>query len=214
MIYEFGNRNKPLGNFDQKLWNDFQPNWKQVRSIACAEVIHAKQECGCVDALWTRFNDLPIAVITADCVPLLLHQKDFKAVAAIHAGWEGTLQRIVPHFFNHLPQDLAQPADWIVRIGPSIRACCYEFGLDLIEKFKDVFPGITPTLLTPTPRHLDLIAILKHELSILGVKIESVDPRCTYCSQDEAEGREVPEFFSYRRGDRNSRQYSIVMKTK
>ncbi len=210
VIFEFGNREQPLGNFDPKLWQRARPNWKQIRSIGCAEVKTPMQECGNVDALWTREARIPVGVITADCVPLLLYRNDLKAVAAIHAGWEGTLQQIVPHFFNTLPGDLRNPTEWTVKIGPSIRACCYEFGLDLIERFRMTFPALKHTEMTPSPRRLDLIAILRHQLNEPEVTVEFIDKRCTYCSMTNSGGQ---EFFSYRKGDRNTRQYSIVMKT-
>jgi YfiH family protein len=208
-IFEFGNRSHPIGKLDKNIWERLKPNWKQIRTVNVAEVKTPNEECGEVDALWTRVSGIPIAVTTADCVPILLYRKDSAAVAAVHAGWQGTLQRIVPKFFEALPSELCVPSEWIAKLGPSIRACCYEFGDDLIAKFKEEFPNLTPEQLTPKPRHLDLIAILSSELHALSVEIESVEDACTFCKKD-SEGKAV--CFSYRQGDRNSRQYSIIMK--
>jgi YfiH family protein len=206
--FAFGNREYPTGNLPQEVW-DLRPRWKQMRSIGVAEVKKPQDECGQVDALWTRETGIPLGVTTADCVPILLYRKDQKAVAAIHAGWEGTLQRIIPTFFRSLPLDLATPSDWIAKIGPSIRACCYEFGEELLTKFRSEFSDLPVEVMIPTARHLDLIAILSHELKALGVRVESIEPECTFHTRN---GSGALVFFSYRQGDRNSRQYSIVMK--
>ena len=206
--FEFGNRRNPIGTLDEAAWS-LRPRWKQRRGIGVAEVTCVNDECGEVDALWTRLPGIPLAVTTADCVPILLYRRDSGAIAAIHAGWEGTVQHIVPAFFASLPTDLSDPSGWIAKLGPSIRACCYEFGEDLIARFRNEFPALASDEITPRPRHLDLIAILSHELTNLGVTVESVDPHCTFCTR-ETNGE--LRFFSYRQGDRNSRQYSIVSK--
>jgi YfiH family protein len=207
--FEFGNRKNPTGNLSKEEWEKLQPRWKQIRSDQIAEVKFSGEECGQVDALWTRQSGIPLGVTTADCVPILLYRKDEAAVGVIHAGWEGTLVRIVPKFFAALPDDLKTPSEWVAKLGPSIRACCYEFGEDLLAQFRTEFSDLSEGEIAPTPRHLDLIAILSHELKRLGVAIESVDPQCTYCTR-ELNGD--LRFFSYRQGDRNSRQYSIVSK--
>jgi YfiH family protein len=206
---DFGNRKNPNGTWEKDVWEKLRPRWKQVRGAAIAEVHRHAEEVGEVDALWTREPGIPLGVTTADCVPILLYRKDLKAVAAVHAGWQGTILRIVPKFFESLPEDLRTPSEWIAKMGPSIRACCYEFGDDLLERFRSEFSDMAPEAITPVPRHLDLIAILTHELATLGVEIESIDPQCTFCTR-ETNGD--LRFFSYRQGDRNSRQYSILMK--
>ena len=207
--FDFGSRKKPLGNWEIDSWEKLKPCWKQVAGTRLVEVKVSQEECGEADALWTRKSGIPIGVLTADCVPLLLYREDQKGIAAIHAGWQGTLLRIVPKFFEALPSDLNQPSDWSVKLGPSIRACCYEFGEDLLTRFYSEFKSMDQNLMVPKPRHLDLIAILSHELRVFGAKIDSIDPRCTFCSRES--DNELTHY-SYRRGDRKSRQYSIVMK--
>ena len=207
--FDFGNRKNPVGRWEDSEWTRLKPRFKQVRKADIAEVKSLNQECGEVDAFWTREAGLPLGITTADCVPLLFYRDDGKAIGAVHAGWEGTILRIVPKFFASLPADLNRPHDWKVRLGSSIRACCYEFGEDLITRFQSEFPELDPKIMVPMPRHLDLVAILKHELSVLGVQIESIDPQCTFCTLGEDS---APRFFSFRRGDRLSRQYSIIVR--
>jgi YfiH family protein len=207
--FDFGNRKNPVGTWTDLAWENLKPRFKQVRKADIAEVKTRNQVCGEVDAFWTREINMPLGITTADCVPLLFYRDDGKAIGAVHAGWEGTLLRIVPQFFAALPDDLKNPRDWKVKLGPSIRACCYEFGEDLIARFQAEFPKLDPKIMLPSPRHLDLIAILKHELEALSVQIESIDPECTFCTLD-TDG--APRFFSFRRGDRMSRQYSIIVR--
>lgn len=207
MRFTFGDQKKNLLDYSESEWEKLRPRWKQVHGVNCAEVFHANQECGEVDAVWTQSPSLPIAVVTADCVPLLLFRDDRKAVAAIHAGWRGIGQRIVLRFFESLPRGLGTPSDWNAMIGPSIRACCYEVSEELIEQFKKQFSELTPNQISPSDRKLDLLAPIKCDLDSLGVKIHSVHPDCTYCARDE---NGAHRYFSYRRGDRNSRQYSMI----
>jgi purine-nucleoside/S-methyl-5'-thioadenosine phosphorylase / adenosine deaminase len=77
-----------------------------------------------------------IAVRAADCVPLLLADSRSGAVAAVHAGWRGTASGAATAAVDALRQHIgASPKDLIVAIGPSIGACCYEVGSELVDAF-------------------------------------------------------------------------------
>jgi hypothetical protein len=88
------------------------------------------------DALVADDPRLAVAVRAADCVPLLLADEKTGAVAAVHAGWRGTaagasvaaLEALTREFRSH-------PADVVVAIGPSIGACCYQVGSELVDAF-------------------------------------------------------------------------------
>lgn len=205
--HHFGTQEKPIGLLAPELWEQVRPVWTQVHGITIAEVMVPAQVCGQVDGLWTRKLNQPIAVVTADCVPVFLVRRDHQAIAALHAGWRGVEQKIVSHFFETLPRDLADSKDWVALLGPSIRACCYEVSEELIEQFKLRFPDLDQSKISPVFRRLDLIAVLTHELETLGVELKSVSPDCSFCTLSEANS---PRYFSYRRGDRKSRQYSMI----
>jgi YfiH family protein len=187
-------------------WNE-RPRWKQVHGVAVVEVTHSQQECGEVDALWTRQKNLPVAVVTADCVPILLYRKDAQAVGVIHAGWRGTVARIADHFFKALPTELANPRDWCAKLGPSIHGCCYEVSAELIEQFVLEFTKLSRKEIEPAPRKLDLVAINVGQLRDLGVSEMEIHPDCTFCAKNGENAR----YFSYRRGDRKSRMYSSIL---
>lgn len=187
--------------------NEDRPRWKQVHGIAVAEVTSPSQECGEVDALWTRLKHYPLAVVTADCVPLLLKRKDERAIGVIHSGWRGTEARILEAFFKALPSDLSDPKEWSVWMGPAIHACCYEVSEELIEKFVNTFSELPRHTIEPVKRKLDLIAVNRALCEKLGLEIKMVHPDCTFCTKEQDGSF---RYFSYRRGDRQSRQYSMI----
>jgi YfiH family protein len=92
------------------------------------------------DASLTNESDLLLAVQTADCVPILLVDPKKRAVAAIHAGWRGTLARIAEKTVGQMRMRFgSKPADLLAAVGPSIGRCCYEVGTELVTKFTSQF---------------------------------------------------------------------------
>lgn len=183
------------------------PRWKQVHGVSIVEVTSSDQDCGEVDGLWTRVPKLPIAVVTADCVPILLMNETHGLVAALHAGWRGSYQKIVEVFFKSIPTEFTDGSEWKAVLGPSIRACCYEVSEDLVQQFKDEFPEINHQLLEPSHRKLDLIEVNVYQLLCAGVNEVVIHPDCTFCKKDDQGDF---KYYSYRRGDRKSRQYSVI----
>jgi YfiH family protein len=183
------------------------PKWKQVHGVSIVEVTSGDQDCGEVDGLWTRVPKLPIAVVTADCVPILLMNQSRGIVAALHAGWRGTQQKIVEAFFKSIPSEWSDGSEWKAILGPSIRACCYEVSEELVQQFKNEFPEMSSTQIEPKPRRLDLIEVNVYQLLCAGVNEVVIHPDCTFCKKDEAGNF---KYYSYRRGDRCSRQYSVI----
>jgi YfiH family protein len=77
-----------------------------------------------------------VAVRVADCVPLLMADRARGVVAAVHAGWRGTAARAAVAAMESLAREFGtRPADLVVAIGPSIGACCYEVGTELVDAF-------------------------------------------------------------------------------
>jgi polyphenol oxidase len=88
------------------------------------------------DALVSDDPDVAIAVRAADCVPLLMADPKTGAVAAVHAGWRGTAAGAAPAALEALAREFgSRPQDVVVAIGPSIGACCYEVGSELVDAF-------------------------------------------------------------------------------
>lgn len=88
------------------------------------------------DILVSNSPDVAIAVRAADCVPVLLADRETRAVAAVHAGWRGTSARAVVSALNAMEREFGtRPQNVVAAIGPSIGPCCYQVGSDLVDAF-------------------------------------------------------------------------------
>jgi YfiH family protein len=93
------------------------------------------------DALFTRERDMLLVVQTADCIPILLADAKHRAVAAIHAGWRGTLRRIAEKTLGRMKMEFGtRPQDVLAALGPGIGQCCYEVGPEVAKEFQAQFP--------------------------------------------------------------------------
>ncbi|MDR3722320.1 MAG: peptidoglycan editing factor PgeF [Candidatus Acidoferrales bacterium] len=94
------------------------------------------------DALFTREPGLLLVVQTADCIPILLADPKRRAIAAIHAGWRGTLRRIAAKTLGRMHMEFGtRPEDVIAALGPGIGRCCYEVGSEVARDFDAQFPN-------------------------------------------------------------------------
>jgi len=92
------------------------------------------------DALVTATPGLALTVVTADCLPVLLFAPKRRVIAAVHAGWRGTLRRIVEKTVGVMRQRSGvDPANVVAAFGPSIQVCCYEVGEEVMEEFRSQF---------------------------------------------------------------------------
>lgn len=113
---------------------------KQIHSDII-QVFHSAPTFSCAgDASITNQPGLLLATQTADCVPILLVDPRKRAVAAIHAGWRGTLSRIVMKTIGQMRMRFgSKPADILAAIGPAIGGCCYEVGTEVAAEFLSQF---------------------------------------------------------------------------
>lgn len=94
------------------------------------------------DALITRERGVLLVVQTADCIPILLTDTKRRAVAAIHAGWRGTVRRIAEKALGRMQMDFGtRPEDVVAALGAGIGACCYEVGPEVVKEFQAQFPA-------------------------------------------------------------------------
>ncbi|HZR82778.1 MAG TPA: polyphenol oxidase family protein [Candidatus Binatia bacterium] len=168
---------------------------------------------GDADALLTDRPGLAVAVATADCVPVLIAAPGARVVAAVHAGWRGTLAGIVPTVVDELRSRRGVPATELrVALGPSIDGCCFEIEREIAARFADRFGDeMWSAWRDGRPRDdvprgtLDLRAVNRRLLLAAGVPdaaIEFVGP-CTFCGD--------AGFASYRRdGATAGRQLSWI----
>lgn len=92
------------------------------------------------DGLITNVPGIALAVMTADCFPVLLVDRRNRAVGAFHAGWRGTVKRIAEKGLGIMRHEYGTRAkDVIAAIGPGIQQCCYEVGEELKSQFESQF---------------------------------------------------------------------------
>ena len=96
------------------------------------------------DALITDKKKLPIAVLTADCAPILIHDQNTKMIAAIHAGWRGAYKGIINNVIKFMIKKGCSPKNMTAVVGPCISIKNYEVKKDFFKKFfkKDKKNGI------------------------------------------------------------------------
>lgn len=162
----------------------------------------SREELEGYDALMTNVKGCAIGVRTADCIPVLLFDPANGAVAAIHSGWRGTLNRISQKTIFKMKELYGtDPSDLLAVIGPGICHKCFQVGEEVVHAFKENGIDINPIYTWDGPKqegsmkgghHLDLIEENRILLVESGVKPESirVSGICTY--EDE-------RFFSARR---------------
>ena len=114
----------------------------QIHSdVVCAFDAAPTKQCK-GDASATNTPGLLLGVRTADCAPVLVVDPKKRVVAAIHAGWRGTLQRIVTKSIGQMQMEFGcRPADLLAAIGPAIGGCCYEVGTEVASAFAAKFPN-------------------------------------------------------------------------
>jgi purine-nucleoside/S-methyl-5'-thioadenosine phosphorylase / adenosine deaminase len=92
------------------------------------------------DGLITDTPEIVIAVQAADCVPVILVDRKRRAIGVFHAGWRGTVQRIVEKGVGEMRKHFhSDPRNLVAAIGPSVQACCYEVGEEVRTKFEAQF---------------------------------------------------------------------------
>jgi YfiH family protein len=154
------------------------------------------------DALYTRDPNLLLGILTADCVPVLVADIRTHAVAAFHAGWRGTLARIVEHGIHTLRRDFgSNPQDLIAAIGPSIGACCFAIGEEVRHQFANEFTyasELFSDITSPTPQlHKNLWEANRRQLLAAGLAPSAITTlgHCTACTR-LPDGRR--QYFSHR----------------
>jgi len=183
---------------------------RQVHGAVClAADEQTPSPAGDADALVTSRPGVAVAIATADCVPLLLAADDGRAVAAVHAGWRGTIAGIAAVGVRELERRGVPAAAQRAALGPAIDGCCYEIEREIAERFADTFGDEVWSAWRDGPKpgkgHLDLRGVNALVLRRAGVPadaIERVGP-CTACGGGP--------FASYRRDGANAgRQLSWV----
>lgn len=175
---------------------------KQVHGLRIVDVVEPRQACGEADGFYTEQPGILLAVLTADCLPVIFSHRDGKAVAAVHAGWRGLRHGILEQMAARINRS-GSTQDWVASIGPAAGPCCYEVSQELVDEFQHGL-DLPPTLISPSFRHLDLPAIAHAKLMQAGFAAVDFAGSCTICSldtkqADEPHGATRHKYTSFRR---------------
>jgi hypothetical protein len=150
------------------------------------------------DAIVSDRSGLPVAIVTADCVPILACGESGAAVVAIHAGWRGLAAGVVESGIAALREHLPRDAKVVAVLGPHIGICCYEVDAPVLDALGAAFDraSVQRASRPSRPGHvrISLADLIHRALSRAGIEASQravvVDP-CTACGVDR--------FHSYRR---------------
>jgi YfiH family protein len=166
---------------------------RQIHSDLIHVVRSAEQARLTGDGLITNVPGIVLAVMTADCLPVLLVDRKNKAVGAFHAGWRGTVKRIAEKGLGIMRHEFGTgPRDVFAAIGPGIQQCCYEVGEDLREQFRSQFAYADD--LFQEVKHFDLVHE-KYPLLFLNMRAPGHGDQCVKLHLDlrEANRRQLLE---------------------
>lgn len=161
-----------------------------------------------VDGLISNVPGIPLMLRFADCVPILFYDPVHHAIGIAHAGWRGTVGKVVTNIVLAMHDAFeTSSADLIAVIGPSIGPCCYEIGSDVHERVISAFPNTAQLLLRRNGSlHFDLWQANAQQLKELGVKhIETAN----VCTSDNTD-----DFFSWRREKAQTGRFGALISLK
>ena len=183
------------------------PRQTHTTNIRVIEDVFSQEELQDVDAVVTNLKNVCLCVSTADCVPVLLYDKEKQVVAAIHAGWRGTVGRIVEKTLEVMKSHYgAEGKDVIACIGPSISLESFEVGDEVYAAFEEAGFDMTRIARKYKKWHLDLWEANRLQLLAYGILPENIEVAgvCTYLRHED--------FFSARRlGIKSGRILSGIM---
>ena len=170
-----------LGIDDSRL---LMPHQVHETEIVAVNETTREAELEGVDALMTNIPGICIGVSTADCIPVLLYDKVHRAVCAIHAGWRGTVKRIVEKAVGAMTSTYStRPADIQAQIGPGIHIESFEVGDEVYKAFaNEGFEMGTISRKVGQKWHIDLPECNRQQLFASGIPAAqiAVSPICTY----------------------------------
>jgi len=198
---------------NEQLVKENRENLAKKYSFSNKKLVYMNQTHGCnvvvvdknspnlidnCDAIITKEKNLPIMVMVADCIPILLFDKNKEIVAAIHAGRNSTFLEIAKKTAKVLIDEFScETKDIKAILGPSIQKCCYEVSLELIDIVKTSFGERFVK-----NRNIDLQGINKMQLESLNIKDIEILQVCTKCSNKP--------YFSYRKDKKCGRFAGVI----
>lgn len=182
--------------------------WQWLDQVHGTAVVSAMRQNSMLvaDGSYTAESQLGLAVLTADCLPLLLCNKSGTQVAAVHAGWRGLSAGIVANAVDRFD---CPAEDILVYLGPAISALAFEVGpevrevfLALGEHYGQDWQGAFAPSASPNHFFADLYQLARRQLSALGVQQVYGGIGCTFSEKER--------FYSFRRDGETGRMASVI----
>lgn len=153
------------------------------------------------DAAVTSMPGVVLAVLTADCLPVLFATRDGSGVGAAHAGWRGLCAGVLE---DTVAAMRSAPGDLVAWLGPAAGPQAYEVGEEVRSAFVERACSAASAFTATRPGHwlCDLYALARQRLAAVGVNTVNGGGRCTI--------REPTQFFSHRRDGRSGRMASLI----
>ena len=177
------------------------PQWLEQTHSTDIVCLPAAEETPHADAAYTMHEKVVCAVLTADCLPLLVTDKQGQCVAAIHAGWRGLYHGIIEKTIQKLP---VEPGNLLVWLGPAIGENVYEVGEEVYYAFTDNDKEAEQAFIPVSQGHwlLNMYAMAHLRLQRIGVTQIFGGGLCTFTEQTR--------FYSYRRENKTGRMASLI----
>jgi len=173
-----------------------EPMW--LDQVHSAELVNADfANTSSADGAFSSVNGTVCVVMTADCLPLLLTNKNGDQVAAVHAGWRGMASGIIENAVGLFD---CPPADIMAWAGPSIGPDKFEIGIDVLSELGG--PDFCYKEIKNNKLLANLYLLCEQRLKAVGVTNYSYASTCTYLDKDQ--------FFSYRRDGQCGRMASLI----
>ena len=176
-----------------------EPFWlEQTHSTRCMVVEgHADR---CADAAVTRQKNIPLAIMTADCLPIVICDTQGQEIAAIHAGWRGLAEGIIDETLSQIKSPRETLMAWI---GPAICGACYQVGPELKRAFSIAYPYTTSCFEHKEGHHYANLPLMAERiLNAQGIDSVYQSHACTFELKNQ--------FYSYRRQAQTGRMVTLI----
>lgn len=177
-----------------------EPLW--LSQVHGDQVIEATQAApgSTADGSYTNATGVVCAVLTADCLPVLLTDRAGSCVAAVHAGWRGLAAGVIEAAVRALP---AAPGELLAWLGPAIGPDAFEVGTEVRQAFVEFDPEAARAFRSRGDKWLaDIYQLARLRLAAVGVNAVFGGGDCTFTDRDR--------FYSYRRDGRTGRMASLI----
>ena len=177
---------------DEPVWLDQVHSNRAVKALKTTSLQQA-------DASYTDESGIVCAVMTADCLPLLVCSSDGTQVAAIHAGWRGLLAGVISNTVAAM-----QKQDFLVWLGPAIGPDCFEVGSEVRDAFLHKSTEFNPAFKAQSNGKwlADIYQLARVELADVGITKVYGGAHCTFTEHER--------FYSYRRDAQTGRMATLI----